>query len=380
MTKILFKIVLTLLALFAINTLYHRSELQFMTLQRIDPIPHTQELIAEQRYAEAENYLGFFMAHDYVQSNPEAVALYQHIEDKRSSWLYQAGKLGEGILKGQSDETIGQVSGVVSDFLVVGDIRDLSVQGWNYMQGEEVDEILVALSTIGVAMSGAQVASIVGTAASAGTAAPTVAASTSAKTAVVTLKVARKLGKLPGWLIKGIKDAAVAIKQHKSIAPLIALFDDIGVLAKTRGGLELLSKTTDAATLKKMARFADHFKEQSLVMYRLGGEKIIEVAEKIKNTQAVKIASTFGKKGVAALDKLGADKFMQSVGKYGKGGARGIKIFYKHMPDIVLKILAALPVWLLALVALSGIAVWLPVKRLSKALLSRKQQRDVSQG
>ena len=83
---------------------------------------------------------------------------------------------------------------------------------------------------------------------------------------------------------------------------------------------------------------------------------------------------------MAALDKLGADKFMQSVGKYGKGGARGIKIFYKHMPDIALTILAALPVWLLALVALSGIAVWLPVKRLSKVLLSRKQQCDVPQG
>ena len=185
MKKFIFKCLISFIAFLAAITIFNHGKLQVLALNRIDPLPHTQELVAAERYAEAESYLGFFMEHEYVSSNPEAAALYQHIEETRDGWMYQIGKFGEGLIKGKSDENIGHVAGVVSDFLVIGDIRDLGVQGWNYVAGEEVDEILVALSTIGLASTGAQVASVVGTAASAGTAAPTVAASTSAKTAVV---------------------------------------------------------------------------------------------------------------------------------------------------------------------------------------------------
>ena len=175
--------------------------------------------------------------------------------------------------------------------------------------------------------------------------------------------MARKLKKLPSWLIKGIKEAALAIKHHKSIAPLVALFDDIAILAKTKGGLELLSKTTDSASLKKMATFAEAYKDKSLMLYRLAGDKIIDIADKIKDTQAIKAASTFGEKGIAVLEKLGAKKFMTFAAQNARPG----KVFYKHAKDIFLKALATLPLWLLFCIVGYGILIWLPLASWVKA-------------
>lgn len=257
----------------------------------------------------------------------------------------------------------------MSDFLVIGDIRDLSIEGWKYVKGEEVDEILVALSTIGVVATGTQVASAVGSVGTAGAATPTVAASTTAKTSIVMLKTARKLGKLPKWLLKGIKEAAIAVKESKSIAKLTDLFDDVYKLAKTKGGLEILSKTTDAASLKKMANFADKFGDNSLMMIKLGGEKVLRAGEKIQDAHVIKQATAYGENGVALLNRVGANKFMKIMKIMPKKGLA--KIGWKHrlaLPNLLNKLL---PTWALYVLAFSGIAIWLPMKRWTLAALRK---------
>ncbi|XGA81786.1 hypothetical protein OR573_04035 [Halomonas sp. CH40] len=80
---------------------------------------------------------------------------------------------------------------------VIGDVRDLANQGVNLTQGEEVDEMMVALASLGVLATGAQVVSGLGAAASGGAAAPAVAGTTVAKSSLITLKTARRLGQLP---------------------------------------------------------------------------------------------------------------------------------------------------------------------------------------
>lgn len=48
----------------------------------------------------------------------------------RNSFSYQASKLGEGLLADTWDEGIGKTAGVITDFFIVGDIRDLTVLGY----------------------------------------------------------------------------------------------------------------------------------------------------------------------------------------------------------------------------------------------------------
>lgn len=215
--KLPVKLALLVLAAIAAGVLWQQAQLSVLALSRLDPVPETRAMVAEKRYADAAAYLDFFMAYDYVNQDPAAQALHAEIESVRGSLSYQAGKLSEGLLKGTSDEAVGQAASVITDLFVVGDIRDLANQATNFVQGEDVDEVVTALASIGFVATGAQLASGAATVGTAGFAAPTVAASTTAKSGIIILKAAGKLGKLPPWLGKAIVNGAKAVKQTKTL-------------------------------------------------------------------------------------------------------------------------------------------------------------------
>ncbi len=54
-----FKIFLLILACIAGGVLWQQAQLSVLALSRINPVPEIESLIAEKRYAEAADYLGF---------------------------------------------------------------------------------------------------------------------------------------------------------------------------------------------------------------------------------------------------------------------------------------------------------------------------------
>lgn len=353
------KILLSLLAVISLCIITEYSTLSLMTLTRTEPLPHAQELVKEERFAEADAWLDFFMQFDYVQKNTETVALHKEIKEKRSSILYNSQKAIMGFITGESDETIGKGAGAVSDYLVIGDLRDLGKEGWKYIKGEETDEVMIALSTIGVAATGSQVLSGVGTAATGGAAAPTVVASTTAKSAVVTLKVAKRLGKLPKWLLKKILALAKVINNKKNIYEANKLFNSIIVLTSKRGGLELLSKTHNEEGLDKMVQLTQKFGDNSLVLYELTNGMIVDAAQQFESPDDIatlQAAATYGKRGVKLVTQIGASPFAQIMAK----DTGGHPSFYKKYLLSPLVHALLLPYWLLWFLVLAGIAVWLP--------------------
>ncbi len=361
MIKLPFKLILLVLAVVSAIVLGQQAQLAFLALSRVDPLPETRTMLAEERYAEAGEYLSFFMDYGYVSQNPDAQLLYEDISTKRAAWSYQLNKLSEGLLSGTSDETIGQVAGVATDFFVIGDIRDLAKQGVNLAQGEEVDQVLVALASLGVVASAAQMASGAGTVASGGAATPAVAGATVAKSGLVAFKTARKLGHLPPWLAKTIVNTAQSVKHTKSFGALSGLLGDVSTLAKTRGGFKLMGQAKNAGELRRMAKFADAFGAKSAAMYRVGGKAAVKVAQRADTLGkgTIKYATTFGQGGLKLLDKVGAFKFT-------KIASRGSKMAYKgDVFQLLIKLLLKLPVWLLYLFVILGAIVWLPWRILS---------------
>lgn len=362
--KLPVKILLLVLAATAATILWQRAQLAALALVHVNPVPETKALVGEQRYAEAATYLDFFMAYAYVQDNPEAQALHADILAKRNDMSYQAEKLYDGLIKGTSDEVIGQTAGVLTDFFVIGDIRDLVYQGTKALNGEEVDEVLVALATVGVVASTAQAVSSVATVSTVGAAAPTVAASTAVKGGSVILKVARKLGKLPAWLTKAIIAGADTVKKTKKLDSVTELFGDVFSLAKIKGGVTLLDKTTDAASLRKMARAADLYGDQTPTLYRMGGDTFLTMAQKTAELGAdtIKLAATFGQNGLKLLDNIGALKFVKYT-------ARGSKMIYKgDIINLLARLLSLIPEFILYLLMAAATVVWLPWKYLSSLI------------
>ncbi len=350
------KLVLLLLAAVSAGVLWQQGQLSVLALTRVDPLPQTRELVAAGHYAEAADYLAFFMDYPYVQQDPAAQVLHEEIEQVRGSMGYQARKLQEGLVSGTSDEGIGQAAGVATDLFVIGDLRDLTRQAIRWKNGEDVDEVVTALAAIGVAASAIQLASSAATVASAGAAAPAAAAATGIKTGTSVLKAARKLGKLPPWLGKAVIGEAQALKRTRNLEPISGLFTDVATLASTRGGLQLLSHTTDASSLRRMARLSEVFGEHSATLYRLGGDLAVGLSQRAARLgpDTIRLAATFGRGGLRTLDRLGAVRFA-------KYSARAAKITYKgDAVRLLARALLRVPNWLLGLLVVIGVAAWLP--------------------
>ena len=356
MIKLSIKIGIMLFAAVSAGVLWQQAQLTVLALSQIDPLPETRAMVAAKHYAAAADYLGFFMDYEYVNRNPDAQVLEQNISNKREKWQYQAKKLAGGLFVGTSDENIGQVAGVITDFLVIGDLRDLAKQGVNLAKGEETDKVLIALASIGVIATGAQIASGLGTAATEGVAAPTFIGTTATKMSIIVLKAARKLDKLPHWLSDIIIKSAKTTQETKSLSGLVYILGDVNTLSKTRGGLNLLSKTKDAASLKRMANFTETFGSNSATLYSIGGDLIFNTVQQVgkseKNT--IKLAATYGKGGLRTLENFGAIKFV-------KYSTRASKMAYKgDILHLLARLLLMFPTWVFYMGIALGAFIWLP--------------------
>ena len=130
----------------------------------------------------------------------------------------------------------------------------------------------------------------------------------------------------------------------------------------------MLYETTDAVSLKEMAEFSSRFKDSSLIMFQLGGKGVIQASKVVTNDDVVKVATTYGERGVALLNKIGESKFMETILEKGV-----TKVDWKHraslfLPNLLNKLL---PTWALYVLAFSGIAIWLPMKRWTLAALRK---------
>lgn len=350
------KLVLLVLALLAAGVWWQQGQLAVLALQRLDPVPAAEALVAAGRYAQAADYLGFFLGYDYVQADPRAVALQGQIDAVRARPDYQAGKVAEGLWTGTSDEAAGQWAGLLTDLFFIGDLRVLAQQGERAMANEPVDEVLVALAAIGLLASAVQWGTDLAAVGSGGAATPAAAASAAARVSLTGLKTARRLGRLPPWLGDALVDGAQAARRTGKLDEVAPLLADVYRLTRTPGGLELLGRSTDAASLRRLAQVADTFGGQSATLLRIGDTAFLRAAARapVLGADNIRLATTWGPDGLRALDRLGAVRFIQYSARAGKIAWQG------NLWRLLARWLAALPIWLLATLIGLAVLTWVP--------------------
>jgi len=335
MLKLFYKITLLFVLIASTAVLYQKHTYAYHTLVRTDPIPQTKALIEKEKYVDAYEYLNYFMAFDYVSKDPQAIRLLQNIREKRNSLGYQSEKVAEGIYTGTSDELLGQASAIGSDFFLIGDIRDLILQGTHYYHNEEVDQVLVALSTVGLVAS---VSTLV-----------TLGGSAVAKSGVSMLKLAQKSKAIPAWLSTYLTKEAKTIHKTKDISTLEPLFKNLENLRTTVGlrqTLLLLSRTSSFKELQGLSKLSKRYGENTLPLLKLSDKKILTEAKKLKkiDTKTIALASTYGSSGFVHLIKGGEKNFIKSTKRikaYSKAGYKGevwkiLLWLMKHLSDTVL--------------------------------------------
>jgi hypothetical protein len=343
--RILIKIVAFIILLFSSFLLYDRFDMRapiaFDALYQIDPLPHTKALIAEEKLLDAQEYLSFFMQFNYMKEVKEANQLLKEIQEKRDSLGYKTQKILTGIALGRSDEIEGQISAGISDFFLLGDLRDLTIEGYHHLNHQEVDKTLVALSSIGLIASAS-------TMMSAGATSPF-------KGSISFLKIAKKSGNLPTWLNKSIIKEATIIKKSKNLKKLKTLFHNLYQLmtyAGIRGGLKLLKHTKNSTTLKEAINFAKVYGKNSALLSNIAGKNLIKYSKNV-DKKAFLYASTYGESGLKRVRKLGEKGFLKSLVKPIKK-SRLIKIVDKNILHILNQIpnRVLITLWVIAIMIL----------------------------
>jgi hypothetical protein len=271
----------------------------------------------------------------------------------------------------------------VSDFLVIGDVRDLVWGTINKIRGQEADNFTMALAGVGVVLTGA---TVVATPATAGGAAP---AGVSAKVTLSLLKIAKRLGKLPKTLQKSlIRIFKVSIKT-KSIKPLKPLSRSVYRIANTKGikipdFLAVVSKSQKLSDLKFMEKVASTYGKYTGKFLKLAGDTPVDVVRKFgKSRYAVRAVNTsiqYGPEGSKLLMKTGPRKFLKYV-KMSKYSARTTRVIWKQRIDKALvKLMKLLPeTYVIIIAILTGLgAIGYPANGVRKIVKRRRQQRTMT--
>jgi hypothetical protein len=118
--------------------------------ESFDPVEEIQLLISQERYDEARDMAEFF--NHSQDSNKEIERLNQKLRyttpGKIKSFLWH------GVIKGEVTDTYSGIGAVGSDMVVLGDMRDLGIESWNYITNDpDFDLVVLGLSLSGLVLS-----------------------------------------------------------------------------------------------------------------------------------------------------------------------------------------------------------------------------------
>lgn len=121
------------------------------SLPRTDYLQTANDLRAQSQFDDAITVLhaGIADADDDRERAELAAALTDTIKEQHSV-LRRAKAVARGAISGRGESVEELVGAIGTDLFVIGDIRDLTIQAANWSRSEEVDELIVALSTAGL--------------------------------------------------------------------------------------------------------------------------------------------------------------------------------------------------------------------------------------
>ncbi|MFM9995144.1 MAG: hypothetical protein ACKVU4_05020 [Phycisphaerales bacterium] len=231
---------------------------------------------------------------------PDAAALAE-LETERaktiaeqSSYLRRATDLGMGAISGTGGSLEGLVGAVAADFFIVGDVRDLVIQGGRLVLDGETDEVILVLSGVGLATTLAPEIDWV----------PSI------------LKTARKAGTLTkglsAFIIRSIRGA-----KFDELRDLLLNVRTLARRASPGGAVRLLAHADDPADVARLARFVENQPAGAFALHVTSreGATLLKAADaatpaaKAATEQAVVLAARKGTLGTAWL-RTGAWKRM----------------------------------------------------------------------
>lgn len=312
-------------SIFALCThqLYERHIEESLILP-VDLVRQAEWLASQERWAESQMLAEFVLAHPQAGDATRAGELAAQADEQIHSLLGNARRFAEGAITGEPSDTASLLGSLSLDLFVVGDVRDLLVQGWKEWRYDDGDTIILALSAVGLAT----------------TLAPQI------DWAPALLKAFRRLGALSAAFARRLTAMSRRALRTGNVNPLTKVVDDFGTAAQHLGPGPL-------------AGIMKHIDEPETL-------SSIATAAKVDAGGTYVLVSAYGSKGTKMIERSAGNvtPLVRSL----KAGGRLTKFTHKALGALPSPWLAAL-----AVTSLLALAVTVPgVARLAARLSPRR--------
>lgn len=264
-------------------------------------------------YAETATFAGYSLPPELQAELNDAHGLW------RSTWR-ESTSFAAGFVTGETDDLASFSGAVASDLTVVGDVRDIALEGGAMVAGEPYDEFILILSGVGLGITTA-------TWATGGAALPV-------RVGASVTKAAKRTGRLAAPLLDdmaGLARQAVDMPRLKADLAVVEATDISGLRRVAGRHLETARHSRLVATLDDVGDIAS----------RLGP------AETLRILPHVQSAAELG--GVAAMAKVLGKKTRAVIELTGKTSLRLFKRGWPLMRILVAAlygVLASIPGWI----------------------------------
>jgi hypothetical protein len=268
----------------AADTAPRLARLQYAALPGFDYVAEVAYLRTVGRHGEALVLAEAGLEAARSEAQAEAIRRERDLAlaEQQSLWR-KARDVGMGAVSGRGDSLESLVGAIAADFFIVGDVRDLALEGGRYAIDGEADKVILALSAIGMAT----------------TLAPSI------DWAPAVLKIARK----SGTLTRGLADQIAHLLRTGRRDELAGVLRDLRTLSahsSPGGAVRLLRHADSADDLSALARFVERNKGGAAALHITGrdGAAMVKNAARAGETttdagRAVILAAAKGQHGVA---------------------------------------------------------------------------------
>lgn len=207
----------------------------------------------------------------------------------------------DGFMSGKGDDTAGISGAVTSDFTVVGDVRDLHHQYQRHTQGEDVNQLIVALSGVGIGLTIMTVGSAGSTASvKAGTSLFKVAVKTGKLTKSFSTELLQKASKVFDWPMfqkrikntSSLSDVRRALRQSYHPSAMASLEKTASQMSNIRkqtslaDSLTMMKYVDNGQDLARLQKFTLKHKKHSVHLLALLGKGAIRTVKVLRKTTA----------------------------------------------------------------------------------------------
>lgn len=230
-----------------------------------DLVDHAQSLRGDARLSEAKLVAEFAAEHPELGDAHAATRLAGVLNEELDSYWSQIKRFTEGAISGEPKDLASLLGSLSLDFFVVGDIRDLTVQGWKTLNDGNGDTLVMGLSAVGLATT----------------------LSPQFDWIPSMLKAFKRSGKLSAELMKNLHKMSSAALRTGNFKPLRSMFKNLGRAADRLGPGPLSGMMKNLGSPADIKRIANAARIDAKGTYILG--------------------TLFGIRGVKSINKEGSN-------------------------------------------------------------------------